>query len=173
MLHWFVHPRFDRPGFQFVGRSIALNGDHKTIIGGGAFNPAWLEWGPASAVFVPAQLDPNSADVGNYFRVFARPKPGITREQATAALRDRFPTALRPKDRDGHLLPRRFAELALPQPQNHLNKIAGPLKRTPHLQRSARSAFSTSGSKSFATRYRSWQLAHAAFRVAAASTILS
>ena len=40
----------------------------KPLSGGGAFNPAWLEWGPASAVFVPAQLDPNSADVGNYFR---------------------------------------------------------------------------------------------------------
>ena len=44
---------------------------------------------------------------------------------------------------------------------------------TRHLQRSARLAFSARGTKSFATRYLSWQLAHAALSVAAASTIFS
>jgi hypothetical protein len=65
--------------------------------------------GTAPAFFL-AQLGPNSTDVRNYFQVFARLKPGVMLERAkaalavsTATLRDRFPTALGPKDRDGHL----------------------------------------------------------------------
>jgi hypothetical protein len=75
-------------GFSLPSACPALNGDHYDIIGVLAFNPAWLEWGPAPPSFVPAQLDPNSTDVGNYFQVFARLKPGVT---------------LEPKDRDRHL----------------------------------------------------------------------
>ena len=86
---------------RILGKTISLNGDPYTIIGVVAYNPAWLEWGPAPAVFVPFQLDPNSSDVGNYFEVLARLKPGITLEQAraelqasTPALRAKFPTAI-------------------------------------------------------------------------------
>ncbi len=90
---------------KILGKTISLNGDPYTIIGVVAYNSAWLEWGPAPAVFVPFQLDPNSSDVGNYFEVLARLKPGITLEQAraelqasTPALRAKFPTAIGPKD---------------------------------------------------------------------------
>ncbi len=90
---------------HILGKTISLNGDAYTIIGVVAYNAAWLEWGPAPAVFVPAQLDPNSTDVGNFFGVLGRLKPGVTLEQAraelkaaTPALRAKFPTAIGPKD---------------------------------------------------------------------------
>jgi predicted permease len=89
---------------HILGKTISLNGDAYTIIGVVAYNPAWLEWGPAPAVFVPFQLDPNSSDMGNYFQVLARLKPGFGIQQAqselqasTEALRARFPRALEPK----------------------------------------------------------------------------
>jgi putative ABC transport system permease protein len=90
---------------QILGRTIDLNGEPYTIIGVVAFTPAWLEWAPAPAAYISAQLDPNSTDIGNYFQVFARLKPGVTLQQAkaalaasTGALRERFPTAVGPKD---------------------------------------------------------------------------
>jgi putative ABC transport system permease protein len=90
---------------QILGRTMQLNGDPYTIIGVVAYDRAWEEWGPAPAIFVPFQLDLNSNDVGNYFQVFARLKPGVTLQQAQAALaastprlRARFPAALGPKD---------------------------------------------------------------------------
>ncbi len=90
---------------QIVGKNIELNGDAYTVIGVSADNPAWVQFGPQADVIVPMQLDPNSTDVGNYFGAYARLKPGVTLEQAQAALaastqrlRDRFPLAIRPKD---------------------------------------------------------------------------
>ena len=90
---------------QILGKTISLNGEAYAIIGVVAYNAAWLEWGPAPAVFVPAQVDLNSSDVGNYFEALARLKPGVTLEQAraelqasTPALRAKFPTAIGPKD---------------------------------------------------------------------------
>ena len=90
---------------QILGKTISLNGEVYAIIGVVAYNAAWLEWGPAPAVFVPAQIDLNSSDVGNYFEALARLKPGVTLEQAkaelqasTPALRAKFPTAIGPKD---------------------------------------------------------------------------
>jgi putative ABC transport system permease protein len=90
---------------KVLGTTISLNGQAYTIVGVVAYNAVWLERGPTPAVFVPAQLDLNSSDVGNYFGVLARLKPGITLEQAraelqasTAALRAKFPTAIGPKD---------------------------------------------------------------------------
>jgi putative ABC transport system permease protein len=90
---------------HILGKAISLNGDAYTIIGVVAYNAAWLEWGPAPAVFVPAQLDLNSTDVGNFFGMLGRLKPGVTLEQAraelqaaTPALRAKFPTAIGPKD---------------------------------------------------------------------------
>ncbi|HJT90137.1 MAG TPA: ADOP family duplicated permease, partial [Bryobacteraceae bacterium] len=90
---------------RILGKTIALNGDRYTIVGVVAYDRAWEEWGPAPAVFVPFQLDPNSSDVASYFQVLARLKPGVTLEQANAALaastprlRAKFPTAVGPKD---------------------------------------------------------------------------
>lgn len=90
---------------QILGKAISLNGDAYTIIGVVAYDRAWEEWGPAPAVFVPFQLDPNSTDIGNYFEVLARLKPGVTLGQAkaelaasTPALRAKFPAAIGPKD---------------------------------------------------------------------------
>ncbi len=88
-----------------LGKSLRLNGDPYTIIGVVAYDRAWEEWGPAPAIFVPFQLDPNSNDAGNYFSVLARLKPGVTLQQAqaalsasTAQLRAKFPAALGSKD---------------------------------------------------------------------------
>jgi putative ABC transport system permease protein len=90
---------------HILGKSMQLDGDPYTIIGVVAYHRAWEEWGPAPAIFVPLQLDPNSSDVGNYFTVYTRLKPGVTLQQAQAALRAstpqlraRFPAALGPKD---------------------------------------------------------------------------
>lgn len=90
---------------HILGKTLDLNGDPYTIIGVVAYDRAWEEWGPAPAIFVPFQLDPNSSNVGNYFSVLARLKPGVTLKQAQAALaastpqlRAKFPTALGPKD---------------------------------------------------------------------------
>ncbi len=90
---------------QVLGRTISLNAQPYTIIGVVAHNAAWLEFGPAPAVFVPFQLDPNSTDVASYFHVFARLKPGVTLQQAqaelkasTGSLRERFPLAIPAKD---------------------------------------------------------------------------
>src|SRR5438477_96372 len=54
-------------------------------------------------LWVPFQIDPNTADQGHYFNVAGRLKPGVTLEQASARLqlsaqdyRARFPTALAP-----------------------------------------------------------------------------
>lgn len=90
---------------QIVGKNIELNDDAYTVIGVSADNPAWVQFGPQPDVIVPMQLDSNSTDVGNYFGAYARLKPGVTLEQAQAALaastqrlRERFPLVMGPKD---------------------------------------------------------------------------
>jgi putative ABC transport system permease protein len=90
---------------QVLGRNMDLNGDSYTIIGVSADNLAWLQFGPLPQLIVPMQLDPNSTDVANYFGGYARLKPGITLQQAqaalavsTQALREKFPISMAPKD---------------------------------------------------------------------------
>ena len=90
---------------QIVGKSVSLNGEAYTVVGVTTYNPAWLEWGPAPDVYVPFQLDPASSDLGNFFQVFARLKPGVSVEQANQALKAsatalvaRFPKRLFPSD---------------------------------------------------------------------------
>jgi predicted permease len=63
------------------------------------------EYGPASEVYVPLQIDPNTNDQGDLFDVVARLKPGVTLIQAQARLqasaadyRVKFPKELGPKD---------------------------------------------------------------------------
>jgi putative ABC transport system permease protein len=90
---------------QILGKPISLSGEPYTVIGIVADNPALLEFGPASDVYLPFQLDANTNDQGNYFRVMGRLNPGVSLKQAQARLqastadyRAKFPTALGPKD---------------------------------------------------------------------------
>jgi predicted permease len=90
---------------QILGKTISLSGDPYTVIGVVASNPAALEFGPPTEVYVPFQLDPNTSDQGHYFQVVARLNPGVSLEQAKARLkasaaeyRARFPNAIGPKD---------------------------------------------------------------------------
>jgi putative ABC transport system permease protein len=90
---------------QILGKTISLSGDPYSVIGVVASNPAALEFGPPTEVYVPFQLDPNTTDQGHYFQVVARLKPEVSVEQAKARLkasageyRARFPNAIGPKD---------------------------------------------------------------------------
>src|SRR5262249_45018092 len=72
---------------QIVGQSILLTGEAYTVIGIVAESPGVLEMQAAATdVYVPFQIDPNTRDVGHYFSVVARLKPGITLEQAKERL---------------------------------------------------------------------------------------
>jgi len=84
-----------------LGKTISLSGDPHVIIGvvGPTFDVR--EFGPAPEVWVPFQLDPNSADQGHYFQAAGRLKPGVTLAQARAqfqasaqAYRTKYPNAL-------------------------------------------------------------------------------
>jgi predicted permease len=90
---------------QMLGKTISLGGEPYTVIGIVADNPALLEFGPASDVYVPFRLDPNTTDQGHYFQVMGRLKPNVSLKQAqmrlqasAAAYRARFPAALGPKN---------------------------------------------------------------------------
>ena len=90
---------------QILGRTISLNGEPYAVIGILADSPALRAFGPPPEVYVPFQLDPLSSDEGNYFRVVARLKPGVTLEQAKARVqasaaeyRAKFPNDLGPRD---------------------------------------------------------------------------
>ncbi len=84
-----------------LGKSITLSGSPYTIVGvvGREFDVRDLGGEPAE-VWVPFQLDPNTTDQGHYFTNVARLKPGVSLEQAQAALmasatayRDRYTVA--------------------------------------------------------------------------------
>ena len=87
-----------------VGKTISLSGATYTIVGVlGEFD--FGDFGPSPQVWLPFQLDPNSADQGHYFQTAGRLKPGVALEQAQARLqhsadeyRRKFPTALQPND---------------------------------------------------------------------------
>jgi len=87
-----------------IGKTMALSGEPFEVIGivGPRFDVQ--EFGPAPEVWMPFQLDPNTADQGNYFTVAGRLQPGVTLAQARArvqvaaeAFRQRFPNGLGPK----------------------------------------------------------------------------
>ena len=69
-----------------IGKTISLSGNPHVVIGvvGPSFNVE--EFGPAPEVWVPFQLEPNSADQGHYFSAAGRVKPGVTLAQAKAQL---------------------------------------------------------------------------------------
>ncbi len=86
-----------------INRTIDLGGEAYVVIGvlGQSFASD-----PKSDVWLPLRPDPNSVDQGHYLRATARLKPGITIQQAQAAMnlaaeqfKEKFPKALSgPKD---------------------------------------------------------------------------
>ena len=90
-----------------VGKTISLDGEPHVIIGVlGDFD--FQDFGPAPQVYLPFQLDPNTADQGHYFIVAGRLKPGVTLEQANARMklaadeyRRKFPNSLQPNNSFG------------------------------------------------------------------------
>src|ERR1700733_15128283 len=69
---------------KIVGTSVSLSNESYTIIGvlGKSFFTD-----PAADIWVPFQIDPNSTNLGHYFLVAGRLKPGITLAQANAQLK--------------------------------------------------------------------------------------
>jgi putative ABC transport system permease protein len=69
---------------KIVGSAISLNNDSYTIIGviGKSFHTD-----PAADLWVPFQIDPNSTNLGHYFFVSGRLKPGVTLAQANSELK--------------------------------------------------------------------------------------
>jgi putative ABC transport system permease protein len=87
-----------------LGKSITLSGNPHAVVGvvGREFDVR--DFGDAPEVWVPFQLDPNTADQGHYFVTVARLKPGVSLEQAQARLmasasayRDRYTVAAMPE----------------------------------------------------------------------------
>jgi predicted permease len=83
---------------QVIGRRMTLNGERYEIIGVPGFN---LQNGQVSEmmlgngditieeppdVYIPFQVDPNSAERGHYFNVAGRLQPGVTLAEANAQL---------------------------------------------------------------------------------------
>jgi len=91
---------------RIVGRQISLNGDTHTVVGVAANSIGLMEFGDApTEVYVPFQIDPHSADLGNYFYVVCRLKPGVTLAQAQAGVkasaavyRAKYPKDLDPRE---------------------------------------------------------------------------
>ncbi|HEU4619921.1 MAG TPA: ABC transporter permease [Gammaproteobacteria bacterium] len=86
-----------------IGRTLPLSGDTYTIVGVTGPDYDLSDFGGNPDLWVPFQLDPNTADHGNFFLVGARLKPRITLAEAKARLeasaagfRERYPGALGP-----------------------------------------------------------------------------
>src|ERR1700680_2841190 len=83
---------------QVIGRRITLSGEPYEIIGVGGLDlqngqiseqslgPGDIEIEEPPDVYIPFQLDPNSAELGHYFNVAGRLKPGVTLAAANAQL---------------------------------------------------------------------------------------
>ena len=90
---------------EVLGKRVTLSGNPYTIVGvvGREFDVR--DFGPAPEMWVPFQLDPNTADQGHYFATVGRLKPGVSLEQAQARLmasadayRDRYTIAAMPAE---------------------------------------------------------------------------
>jgi len=86
---------------HIVGTSVSLSNEAYTIIGvlGKSFFTD-----PESDLWVPFQIDPNSTNLGHYFLVAGRLKPGVSLAQANAQLKlaaDQY-RRLHPDDMDTH-----------------------------------------------------------------------
>jgi predicted permease len=71
---------------QILGKTISLNGEPYSVIGILEDSPGLREFGPPSDVYVPFQIDPNTRDEANYFKVVARLRRGVTLKQANDRL---------------------------------------------------------------------------------------
>ena len=66
-----------------LGRGIVLDNEPYTLIG---VLPENFHSDPPAEIFIPLQPDPNSQNQGNYLRVSARLKPGVSLDAARAQL---------------------------------------------------------------------------------------
>jgi predicted permease len=67
-----------------IGKPISLGGEPHVIIG--VLSPDFI-WDGAPDLLLPFQADPNSTQQAHFFRAAARLKPGVSLEQARAALK--------------------------------------------------------------------------------------
>ncbi len=68
---------------NLVGKSIDLGGEPHTVVG--ILDPTFTSDPPAD-IYLPLKADPNSTDQAHYLRAAARLKPGVTLQQAKAAM---------------------------------------------------------------------------------------
>ena len=69
---------------NILGKTILLGGDPYQVIG--VLGPKFVVE-PAADIWVPLQADPASTDQGHYLMAAARLRPGVTLEQAKAAMK--------------------------------------------------------------------------------------
>lgn len=69
---------------KIVGKPISLSGESYTIVG--VLGKSFVT-DPAADLWVPFQIDPESTNLGHYFFVSGRLKPGVTLAQANAELK--------------------------------------------------------------------------------------
>ena len=69
---------------NFVGRSITLGDEPYTVTG--VLNSSFTSDPPAD-IYLPLRADPNSSDQAHYLHATARLKPGVTLDQAKAAMK--------------------------------------------------------------------------------------
>jgi predicted permease len=69
---------------RIVGSAISLSNESYTIVG--VLDRSFANDPPAD-LWVPFQIDPNSTNAGHYFFAAGRLKPGVTLDQANAALK--------------------------------------------------------------------------------------
>ncbi len=79
---------------QVIGRRVTLSGERYEIIGVAGPNLK-IEIDQPPDVYIPFQIDPNSAAHGHFFYVIGRMKPGITLAAADARLQASFQAYVR------------------------------------------------------------------------------
>ena len=75
---------------NMVGKTILLGGDPRTVIGIVSNRFDFRDFGPATDVWVPFQIDPNTDNQGHYFQAGGRLKLGVTLAQAQARMHIAF-----------------------------------------------------------------------------------
>lgn len=90
---------------DILGKSISLSAEPYEVVGVLSPHVSLRDFGQDVDVYVAIQIDPNSADQGHYFSAMARLNPGVSLEQAQAAIRAsadtfraKFPNALQPQN---------------------------------------------------------------------------
>ncbi|HEX5069731.1 MAG TPA: ABC transporter permease [Vicinamibacterales bacterium] len=89
---------------DILGKSVSLSAEPYEVIGVLSRDVSLRDFGQDPDVWVAFQIDPNSTDQGNYFSSMARLKPGVSIEQAQAAIqgstevfRAKYPNAIQPQ----------------------------------------------------------------------------